>query len=811
MRIDRIRSENLVGLGNVDWIFSSGPFLLLFQNKSIQKLFSDLLLTLFYNQKKSAPFLTQNRNGLIEVWMSGESHHFYLRHEFIKKDDALEQLSTLMDETEQPVNLPESMTIGEYVFKVQLHDFLRGGIVDWPETDHNDYLFRRINNLRQGGEEGLSLTKVRASILGAQKRVKEQSESMALLKTEYDALRHEWEIAYRQQDNQRLLQIDIKNLLEKEMILTEKITSSANIQKRLEVHSQNPDYRELLRLQDELNRLAERLQGTETNLWAISSESCVDWALIESLREECMEWACLQKNVDLLVAGTQLRTRQIAETQNYLQTSGYKGLLEDEDQILRRSLEARDVAQEKLNKLIITKRGLDKLQVIFSQESTRLANFVVMDDVTEADEIRIAQREKYLQLWRSSKLANTLDRTMRKWLGLTGIAGMLSSRLLDYYKRYQASNYQEFTNQLEEFRDQTKRVESVKKQVEKLQNKVRQEENLHRIVRRRNEVLQRAFTAVHTKDFSEWLRGWEDYRQRKHQLSIELNELQLELEKQQKEEIKLLNCAEQLRNKIQNWRIPSTDREEVLAAVLNVASLLRDKDEMETEVAELSKRFYGLLGDRNMEQLTKVLEPLAELEREIRLPNEERLAEISAWQIEQKEIRQRLAVAKQRLQSTQTSQSLSVLEKKIDTMKHQWMAYEDLRHALDDAYTLLELSWSEWQTKHEKILSIEKQWIFEHSFSASTPKSIEAETLAKRNYFSYRMAVAQLVLRDNTETPLFFSVGKVKIVDKDFWREVTEYLYKLSPTRQVIFSTTDLKLGEKLSSKGWSLFCLPLS
>jgi len=94
---------------------------------------------------------------------------------------------------------------------------------------------------------------VRASLAGAQKRVSEQKGSMVLVKAEYDALRREWETAHRQQDEERLLLIEIKNLQENEAILSERIASAIIIQERLALLTQNPDYRELRQLQRGVN------------------------------------------------------------------------------------------------------------------------------------------------------------------------------------------------------------------------------------------------------------------------------------------------------------------------------------------------------------------------------------------------------------------------------------------------------------------------------------------------------------------------------------------------------------------------------
>ena len=803
MRIERIRSKNIAGLGDIDWTFPLGPALLLFEDKSNQKLFRDLLLTLFYDQQESLKIAKQTNKALVEVWISDDSFNYQLCYEFIEKENNLERLSTLVDKTGQTVYLPETMTIGDYLFRVQLQGFLQGGIVQWPENDDYNYLVQRINNLRQGGDEGYSLTKVRASIIGAQKKVQEQKESMARIKAEYDDLRYEWELAHRQQEDERLLQIEIKNLQENEKIVTEKIAAMDNLQKRLELFSQNPDYRELRQLQEELNRLEERFQNIEATLRVSSSETYVDWEVIEGLREECLEWACLQKSLGTIVDEAQARSKQIIETQNFLRLSRYEGFSENEDQLLGRAEKERDTAQTKLKKLLVIKRGLDKLEHLYMRESNRIKSSS-MADVKEVDIFKISQKEKRLELWRMSKVGSILDRALRKRLGVTSIVDRLSSQLLQYYKRYHVTNYQEFTRQHKEFHDQRKRVENMKRQIDRLQEKVSQENNLRRIIHSRNKILKHAFSAVHVADYSEWLNGWEDYRRKKQQLSLELDELQLQLEQQSIVEKELTSCSELLRERLEDFGIPTACREEAFAAVLKVADKLQARDDAKREIAVFSERFHYLLGDRNMEQLSKNLEPLAELEREILLSNEVRLEEMTACYKRQEEIRQSLVALESSLKSNRKFPSLTVLEKKIEVAKRRWIAYEDLQHALIDARDMLELSWQEWETKYEKTLNEEKLWINDHCFSSDAQKSLEGEMLAKRDYFSYRMAVAQLALSDNIELPLFFSVGTAKNEDQNFWAEVADYLIKLSLSRQMLLSTTDNKLYNKLSEKGWS-------
>jgi exonuclease SbcC len=766
----------------------------------------ELLLELFYDQKTPHDLKAESDKGSLEVWLAGDNTRFHIRRDFIQQGNEFVRSSTLVSDegTGQNLSVPDNLTLGEYLFRVNLRAYRQGVVVDWPKKNERDHLSLRVNNLRQGGDEGLSLIKVRASLAGAQKRVSEQKGSMVQVKTEYDALRREWEAAHRQQDEERLLLIEIRNLQENEAILSERIEVAIIIQERLALLTQNPDYRELRQLQEELTQLEDRIRAVEANLTMLTSESEVDWAVIENLRAECIEWASIQEQVERLAVLAQMRAEKIAELKGSLQTCGYERLSKDEDQRLRRAEEERDAAQEELNKLTITKEELESAQLIYSEEIARLQDFADMAGVTEADEIKIAQRERHLKQWQSSKIGCSLDRSLRKHFSGTSIGEKLASRLGLYYEGYHASNFEEFTSRLKDFRHQQKLVERVQIQIQRLQEKASREDILRRTVQTRTELLKQAFLPAKVADFPAWLNGWEDYQSKKHQLALEIDQLQLLLKQSSMEEKKLHTCAEQLREKLGDWDTHATDRDDVLAAVFKVASQLRTKDEVEREIAAYSQRFNDLLGDRNMDRLAKNLEPLADLERETMVSDDERLAELTAWQKERLETRKQRAEAEQRLQYSQKFPSLTVLEKKIETVKRQWMAYEELHSAIDDAQVLLETSWQEWQAKFGKALNNEMKWILSKISSSLAQETIQRDLAeVKRDYFAYRMAIAQLSLGSYTEAPLFFSVGDIDEGER-FWIDVIEYFRKLSLTRQMILITTDPKLGEKLTGVGWS-------
>lgn len=806
MRIDRIKSNRITGLGTVDWAFPVGSVVLFCEDRSHLRKPEKLLSDLFYDLNTTHLDKVESNQGLLEVWVTGENTRFHIHRGTIHQGIEMVSSTLVTDEgTGQTVSVPNNQNLGDYLLRINRRAFRQGVFVNWPEKDDCDSLSLRVNNLRQGGDEGLSLTKVRASLAGAQKRVSDQKGSMVLVKAEYDALRQEWEAAHRQQDEERLLLIEIKNLQEKEAILSEKIASAKITEERLALLTQNPDYRELRQLQGEIIQLEERIQATESNLTTLTNESVVDWAMIENLRGECLEWASFQKQVEDLGIVAQRRAEINAQLKGSLKTCGYNGLSNDEDQRLRRAEEARAKAQEELNKLKITKDELERTRLLYLEERARLQDLEDMAGVTEADEVKIVQREKHLKQWRGSKICCSLDRALRKHLSGISIGEKLEDGLGHFYGGYHASNFEEFTSRLKDFRDQQKLVERVQIHIERLQEKADREAMLRRIVLSRTELLKQAFLATKSNGLSAWLNGWENYQVNKHQLALKVDELQLILEQIAMDEKKLQSCADQLREKLGDWDTPARDREEVLGAVFKVASQLRAKDEAEREIAEYSKRFTDLLGDRNMERLAEKLEPLADLERESRIFADERLTELNAWQNERQETRKQRTEAEKRLKDSGKFQSMIVLEKKIETVKRQWQTYEDLHRAIADAQALLEMSWQEWQTKFGKVLNSEKTWIMSKISSSLDLELIHSSkaTEAKRNYFAYRMAIAQLSLGSYFEAPLFFTVGDVDENER-FWVDSLEYFRKLSLKRQIILITTDAKLREKLIGISWS-------
>lgn len=803
MRIERIKSNRLTGQEDVDWTFPQSFAARFFEDSNQLKSFSNALLELFYEVEILSAAEEQKCKGSVEAWLDKKGTHLHVIRQIGLPDDERDGRipAVIQDETGNILTLSNKETVGEYLFEIGLQIFKQSGIIAWPQ-ENKKHFYQLVRNLRQVGDEGISLSRVRDSLTGAKKRLEEQTDKMGQLKAEYDVLRSEWEEANLRQEEARSLQIKIKSLQVRKENLTEKIAATTKIQERLSLLRQNPDYRELRQLQGELARLEEQRREIESALTAQTQESPIDWNMIEGLREECLAWAGFQEEVERLTGEVQEQTKKIDGIQKFLQTSGYRELPENEEQRLRQAEKEKQTAQDKLDRLASLNDEIEAKERISLEESSRLQEFASFAGVTPADERRIEHEAKRLAQWRGLRIGAPLDWVLQEKLGKASIEERLAARLTKYYQDFQVTDYAEFKRQLQEYRSRYQRVETLQTELNHLYKTMRQESDLRRIARSRHEIMELAFKAVGAEDFTAWLSGWKDYQQKKLELTQELEVLSMKKEQQQQEEIRLTAYVEQLRDKVKDWVAETTDIDGILAAVMKLARQLRAKDETEKEFDLCKSKYETMRSGRNMDQLARGLEPLADLEREAHISDAERMAELNAWRRELQEINSQHVNAVQSLQRNRAFPTPADLEKKIEPVKLRLNAYEDFRHALADTQVLLEASLQDWQVQYGNTLKAEAQRIFSRIFSVPAPEMIERNVAeAKRSYLVYRLAIAQLAISDHAEIPLFFFVEEMKETP-DFWEEVLSFLHKLSFTRQVIFGTADKELW-KLIEKSW--------
>ncbi|MDR3289058.1 MAG: hypothetical protein LBT22_06480 [Peptococcaceae bacterium] len=775
------------------WNFPGNFTPVFFENASHLKNFADLWLKVFYNLD-----VKEWREKLsLELCLAEGAQRFYIRRKSVPADGG-ERITELAieDELGQVVFLPEKMSLGEYLFDLSAEGFQHGGLLIWPEGKDQDF-YRYVNNLRQTGDERLSVAKVRESLVGAKKKMDEQKEGMGKAKEGYEALKSEWEAANQRQEEDRSLHIESKRLQAQRQNVSEKIKETAKIQERLDLFRQNRDYRELRRIQGELGRLEELLKEIEARLTAYTQAPQIDETMIDALRDECLEWAAFQETVDRLAREIQVRTESVRQMQTDMEASPYDALPQDEDQRLRRLEQEKMEARQKLDRLPSVKVLLGEQEEAVREEEDKLRAMEAFSQVTADDERRLAWEVKRLSWWRSSKISGHVDRILRDYGGRESLERRWAVRLYRFCEKYGVSDDEEFKSRLQEYDDRLSRLKKLRTGMEILWQEIGREREWREAEQSCAERLQEAYESVRVSDEADWLKGWTKYWWEKAQLELDRAELQEKSEQRRREEETLARCVEQLQEKLKGWVASAAELEEVLAAIMKVASQLRAKNEAENEWNDCNRQYHDLLGGRNMEQLMAVLEPLADLERQENIPDEERQAQVSVWHQESQEIDARCLEIEGILRRNQTLPKLSDLEGKLEEAKRLWQSYENLYHALEDAQALLERSWQEWQLKHGGNMTVEANWISSRVFSETEEEEAGLALESKQNYFIYRMAVSQLVVGDQAELPLFFLLEEMKEPEA-FWKKILTYLRGLSRSRQVIFATADVRMWQIL-------------
>ena len=835
MKFERLRCEKLTGVGTEDWVFSEGSILVLCLKRSLHKPLREHLQALFYDGEKPEDGTGEGVEGLLEVWLADDNSRFYFRREFGRGKTELKIFSMQEPEQKQEtgsgigadagtdagtgrrkgqeqrhvpgqdmesgeaVFWPEDVDLGEFLFELNARSFSRGVLIDWPGRIELLRLNRLLDNLRTSGEEKLSTAKVRASLAVAQKKISDQRSSMLQVKEDFDALREEWEAAERQLEMERLWLIEIQNFQEKEALLEGRLEAAKVLQERIDVLRENLDYRELRRIRDELAQLEEQLSIAEKELQKVTSDASLDWSVLDDLREECIIWVEVQERVDQLKAKIERRMQAITEVQDYLQESGYDDLPPHEDQNLRKADAKKSKAQKELSLIQGFRLELEAAQSDQDGALVRLRDFEDLETVTERIERKYQRRESFLENWRNSRFGGFLDKRLEKYFFGISVGGKLSARYAKYYHKYQAENYEEFAARLNAWRELKARIERLQKKRQDLQSKIDREESLQITVRTLTERLEQAFEAVGVSDLTGWIHGWLEYLRKKQELTQVIEELQNFLDEKPEAEETLRDYAAQMAEKLAGWQDSVTDRESVLALVFQAAAKLREKDSAEKAVLACAEHFNDLLGDRDLKSLEEKLEPLADLERENLISDEERQAERDGWENERTAIQEQCGEVEDRLKNKKVYPPLNVLEKEIETKKQQWTNYVELESALDDAKKLLEAAWQEWQAKPGKELEREMAFILGNICAYLSIETNPVPAKAKRDYFTYYIAVSQLTFRQRTEMPLLFFIEEDDTrIDEFFWLDVMEYFRKMSLDRQIVILTEDPEWGRNL-------------
>lgn len=537
--------------------------------------------------------------------------------------------------------------------------------------------------------EKLILAQALNSLSRAKSRVEEQAGRIEQIKSEYIALKKDWDAANRLEEEKRALQIELKNLHTRKKLTTEKLSILTKTQERIAVLRQNPDYRELRRNQAEVSRLEDLRRKTETDLITFTSDPQVDMSMINKLREECRIWAELQAETEKLSAEIRQQDEIINEMQHALNLSGYQAITENEEQHLRQAEEEWLTAELKLNELDSLDILIESAKKDLWEENAKLKQFGNQAELEAAYKNKMIQAVKLFTKRQSSRLNGYLDRMLQKQLARQKSNTRLTAGLIRYCRQHKADEFNEFQQQLKRYIQLKQNIKNLENKLAQLHRDAELQKELIKIVNTRSQLLRHAYQIVGADDYSSWLIGLEEYRQQEKRINILINDLNQKKQLLETQEKALAAYIDEVREKLRDWILPTADLEEILAVVKTVAFLLRAKEEAEKEYLSLKASYDKQLKNRNMDQLATVLEPLADLEREAHLPEKERQKELSTCRNELAEINMEVTKAEKRLQEIRKYTIKPDLDKKLKSLKMQWQNHDELKRALDTTEDIL--------------------------------------------------------------------------------------------------------------------------
>lgn len=657
---------------------------------------------------------------------------------------------------------------------------------NWTEYSRHDF-FRRVLNIQQVGNEDLSPARMWDSLKRAAERVEEQAEGMSKVKSQYEALRSEWEAEEDRLEQQRALQIKIKRLQAEKDHLTGKAVDLEKIKERLQLLRENPDYPELRTMREKMNRLEQTKLESEAELAAYSQDPNIDWDMVEKLKEDSLAWAELKSEADMHLCEIEELQQNINALSDHLKDSGYYHTpAEEYDQLVRaeaelaafqRELEEEREASSHRNNLF------ENMEKSLYEEKQKLKDYALIANTTGKDKRRLAGIEKQLKIGRLLFPGLYPGRRMKE-------------KQQALCQKYKVADYNDFIRLEKEYENQRQTVNAIQMQLKTMRRETEKERSLVSNIALVSQKLRLAYASVNASGLDAWRSGWEEHIRQMKQLSEQEAVLEDKISLFDQEKIKLLQSDSMLREKLTCLTSSGTNRDELITIIQNISIHLRLKDVAAKQCADIINAYNLILNKRNMEHLAAALEPLDDLEREARLSDTERNAAVLKTKQKIDEASREMQQAAADLKKSRSIPIDPDLEKKLETVKQQWQTFLELQHALADTKELLESCLEKWQLEYGIALKIKAKQILNQAFSL--PLSDKKEVImaeAAKYYFAYRQALIELALEDDVEKPLFFFVDQQN-EPTEFWDGILRYYQELSPARKVIFGTTNSNLWQ---------------
>jgi exonuclease SbcC len=790
MRINQIKMRQGAKKWRQDaWEFPDRFSVLSFDEVDSLRYFKDVWLNVFYDVVSAE---SEERLGA-QVWAQDQHTQMQLSRKSGAGQSA-QWIGEARSDTDgkTQASYPENTPLGEFLFGLNLTAFKQWGLCVWPEGQERDFR-HYIRNLQQTGEEGLSLAKMQESLAGAKRKMEEPDADLSKAREQYNAVKEAWEEANSRQEATRMMQIELRRSGALSQALQDKSAALLQLQSRVDVWRENMDYRTLRQMSNELERLEALLQEITGRLAEYIQAPQIDQELIDLLRDDCIAWADAQKRVEDVEQTMRDLDQEIQQKEIILEESPYHQLPEAEDRRLQGLDAERQMLLRELSRLSDLSKVLSKQTEIVRQEENALQELQVFAQLTPPEERKIVRTAKLLARWKREKICRALDDYCWEHWNLRGGSDRLTRRLDQFYLRYEVRSLEEFRTRLDLYRGGAEDLAALLAECAGMRQELAREAAATQTMQDCNEQLQEAYHQARVADLPEWLNGWNQYVEVQSRLVEAREALTAKTEELRQEEAQLCACANQLREQLRALLPADAELEDAMHAVMLVAVQMRAKCVTENEHTVLEEEYRHTLGDRDLDQLAGILEPIADLEREAGISDAQRREMLEAWQAEIETLDRRMRELEQELQRNQLLPALAVVEADLAKSRQQWERYENLFRSIKDAQNILEHSCQEWQERYGRDVGVEVNLLSSRLASPASAEEAASEYQLKQQYFAWRMGMAQLAAVEHPHLPLLFLNEEMR-ESEDFWQEKVAFLRKFSRVRPVIFGTSDPRL-----------------
>lgn len=351
----------------------------------------------------------------------------------------------------------------------------------------------------------------------------------------------------------------------------------------------------------------------------------------------------------------------------------------------------------------------------------------------------------------------------------------ISTYLENIYREFRVDGYHDLTFKLRAHADQQSRIGELEANIQALRRELllTEEERISGVLEEETQFINKILRICHCSGLGEWQSGLAHYKkikQKLHALATEQEDLNTQLmdiseARQSVEGV--------IKEKLDLIGLPGVELEQANEIYHKLTVKWMEKVRLEQEIEVLTEQFQTLLQERDMALLAQKLQPIAALEREQGIHDEDGYKNlIRGWQ-------EKLALTAQAITATENlsktipvpARTLMQIEEEIEKNEEKIQYYERVRRSLKLAQEVMQESYRELQQRlgmklHNEAAAILEEIIPERKINgkgtlASEERLLISQAPWEQAYFALKLGVSTIWQQQNGPGPL--------IMEEPFW------------------------------------------